>query len=215
MSRNPKSLRHLEGGTVALTSDLEITGADVSVEGVSISELRADVDELGQAGGDSIIQKTTITLTDAQIKALPTTPIALVPAPGAGKRNELILALFESAIAAAYTNIGAQSYGMFISYGLTDFGIASINISNGTGAGQAGSNALTSLLTLSARIQVIPVHCWSGVHGTTVATEDFAAGTDENAPLVLKCDNTGGNFTGGNAANTLKVTVLYAVLDVG
>jgi hypothetical protein len=45
----------------------------------------------------------------------------------------------------------------------------------------------------------------------TANAQDITSYADE--PIAIQSYNSG-NFTGGNAANTLKVTVLYTIIDV-
>src|SRR5690242_19531048 len=88
-------------------------------------------------GGSSVVQTATKTLTDAQIKALPTTPIELVAAPGSGKVIWWSMIVLRATIAGSYTNIGDRC-----SLGVES--TPSILIAND--AGGSGGNQINALL---------------------------------------------------------------------
>jgi hypothetical protein len=171
----------------------------------------------------NIVKTATVTLTDAQVKALPTTPITIVTAPGSGLRIKIIAAtIYTDFVAGAYTNINTvysdikleSGGGIWLSSAIfnddsmtTDatqmtfvFGNAyvqtlDLGIPNATSLDAAGSSGDPE---------------WSGVI-------QYQAGTDNivNHVVRLTVDNNGsGNFTGGNSANRLRVTVYYAVDSV-
>jgi hypothetical protein len=144
----------------------------------------------------------TVSLTDAQIKALPTTPITIVSAPAAGYRNKLIGASLRlTSTSGAYTNIDTAD--AYIAFFLDTVRVSSY-IYNLT----AGSvTKLTDFLG-AAHIKVadmIPLVDQAVSAMGSVATLEAEA-------LVLKVyNNAAGVLTGGNAANTLKATAYYAV----
>lgn len=140
---------------------------------------------------------TTGTLIDAQVKALPTTPVQVLASPGAGKRIMPVFAQVRiDPSAGAYTNVDATCVLKF-GYGNVSPGVM------GFGERTGFSNPLF-------------------VNGVTdVITEAFGQflPSGENADLAdSECDATLsvfiqngalGNFTGGNAANRLRYQLIY------
>lgn len=138
------------------------------------------------------ISSETVTLTDAQIKALPTTIPDVVPAQ-AGKILRFLSAhLLWDSRAGAYTNLDNDLYMVF-------------RYSAGDTVSEAAF--VGGLLETSDKTS-------SDVTAKAAGNESLLAGT-ENRALQLHVNNAAsGNFTGGNAANTLKVTVLYTIIDL-
>lgn len=165
-----------------------------------------------QISGSSsgLVQAAIVTLTDANIKALPTTDFQLVAAPGAGVRINLISADFYiNTTAAVYTNINAASWA--------SLRINSLDVSNylgdsgaplGTRLADILNSALITQLTLSPRTVVDYVNGWG-----VLPAQTQGAGSFLNQPLMLHVDNAAaGNFTGGNAANSLIINTLYTLI---
>jgi hypothetical protein len=150
------------------------------------------------AGGpveQTILSRTT-TLTDAQIKALPGTSVEVVPAPGAGMIVVPLVALLFLTRPTTYTNVDAGSSVNLVWPGVGD---ATIYI---TGPSLLGSN---------------PSFC--ALHGASFdnggSQYAFAFESVVNAALQIDAGNGAlGDFTGGGAGNSLKVQVLYSVLEV-
>ncbi len=163
------------------------------------------------------IFKASVTLTDAQIKALPNTAVTLVAAPGAGfhiilMRGYMIL----NSLAGLYTNINA----------VADIGFKSEH--NGAWHSNVIFNdpevLYGDMLTpnssvsdfLGAAHQEIVHFMQSGYADSFNTSSGFAAYDEalsgyENKGIVVGCTSGGSNFTGGNSANTLKATVWYSI----
>lgn len=154
----------------------------------------------------SIVFTKATQVTDSQMKALPTTPVELIPAPGNGNVIIPLSVVVRFFYTADYTNIHANSYiGVFpgsLNSGLLNALLESID-SGVTNFLQYGEDALATFcqprILQSAAIAafVNPV-------------ADFL-----NQPLVLTAWNdVNGDFTGGDPANLFKVTVAYMVIDL-
>lgn len=156
-----------------------------------------------------MLQKIEVTLTDAQIKALPTTGINIVAAPGAAKFIALILAYLAcDSTFGNYTNIDANA--------LIQLTIVGELVS--TRLRQAVNTNISNLLATSDKAIVALTHpqTETGVAGvdTAAPSPNYLPSLD-NGALTLGCINgAAGNFTGGNAANTMKVTVFYLIADL-
>jgi hypothetical protein len=148
------------------------------------------------------IFKRKTTLTDAQIKALPTTPVELVPAQGVGKMIKFMGGILRiDTTAGLYTNDNA--YNTFVGIFLLT---ANVNNAIYFPDLNAGDDRLCNLAPL-----VNP----DGANPTAFLVENvYAINAVENMPLTIKSTNTGGNFTGGDPANTLEVTVYYSIVDL-
>ncbi len=169
-------------------------------------EIISAANVIGGDGGGSSYLVASVELTDAQIKALPTFSsgyIELVPAPGANKVLLLAYAVLKWNITGgAYTNISADN---------------TIVIAFGDFAGYA-SNLSTIPVDDVDRITILSQPSFVDGRGSWAGFLDaYVNGVEAtnviNQPLKLASDNTG-DFTGGNAANTLKVTVYYVVVDL-
>lgn len=165
----------------------------------SLTPLTAAGDGEIETGGatEQTVLSRTVTLTNAQIKALPTTGIELVPAPGAGKMILPLDGVASFSGSSAYTNVHAD---------------ASLNVM-WTGF-NAHRWAAFSLLTFGAD-GVLPLN---SVNNSVdpIGTSDAEVPSEfDNASLKISASNPGlGDFTGGHASNTLKVTLLYTVVDL-
>jgi len=170
--------------------------------------LRALVTDM--LGGGVYLQKSVTTLTDAQIKALPTTPITLIAAPGAGYRIKVIGASYHATTSAgAYTNIDATYCAMAL-YWLGDFTQwATVGVVDDSGA---TLTRFTALLGVASTLTADLTPYLDVFSGGWAVPNVVSLSSSENKALAVAIDNDGtGALTGGNAANTLKVTVEYVI----
>jgi len=134
--------------------------------------------------GRSNILNADVQITNAQLLAIRATPINLVPAPGAGK---------------AIVVLGAQLY--FDSAGAYTVGTNDLQLEYASGADIAALIETVGFLdqaTDQARY-----------HAPAAGTQTPVANS------AVRLINSGASeFTGGNAANTLSVRVLYTIVDM-
>jgi hypothetical protein len=150
----------------------------------------------------SFIKK--VILTDDEIKALPTTAVELVPAPGAGKAiicpmiYNAGVCMFITNLAVGYSNI---TFGSQIQFAIGDG--SAIDSQFG-----GGSNFET-LLAAGNKMWAIASDYFQ-VSGQSSSVSEL-----ENKALNLAItQNTDGNFTGGDPANTIEITISYSIIDI-
>jgi len=154
----------------------------------------------GNEGGVSLLQKAEIILTDAQIKALPTIPVEIVPPPGANKVIQLVGCTFSyNTSAGAYTLPGTPGNIL-----------VAINIPPGTASLGVGYNTTGTLDTTTPQLR-------SSFWGATfidIAQNAFPSQAEVVNKNLGVYSDASADFTGGNAANTLKVTVYYTIVEL-
>jgi hypothetical protein len=204
------------------TSAAWVAVASVAGTGVTGTGLTSGLVVVG-AGGSAItvaansvvLLHSLTTLTDAQVKALPTTPVQLVATPGAGFWIKPLAVTYQTHVVGAYTNLNATYVDFhqtldtyYVSYGPVDDSTTTPALTN-----------VTALLTTVADlVQEIGQPNLAAV-GASATTQGYVqqvsqAGTGQlgNKPLMMNIDNNGsGNLTGGNASNTLKVKIYYVI----
>ena len=170
-------------------------------------------------GGTGGVSTATVRLTHAQILALPTTAIQIAPAPTA---TQLIVPMVAVAALdpwhADYTNINASSLiGVTYTSVIAEGGGVPSLLSYGDES-KVGFTGVSPLLADGANsIVTFPVR------GTVSGSLTYTNGNDAPTQpwttafvgkgLVLFVDNgVSGNFTGGNAADSLLVAVHYFVI---
>lgn len=170
-------------------------------EGSGLAGVRQASRVLATGSGVAVLQRIT-TLTDAQIKALPTTPLTIVPAVAGKIIVPIQVALQLDASAGAYTNISAGN----ANYIHWDIGGVFSNLTRNdlflNTATKRYAPLTTRVLNDAIPNAVLELYNQRVGEGSVVA-----------APLELKSLNAAGAFTGGNAANTLKVTTFYELVD--
>jgi len=153
-------------------------------------------------GGGSLLS-ATVELTDAQIKALPT-GFEIIPAPEVGKILFPIAANFVLNIAGVYTGDAASASWNLIYSTTTDYVSAFVQ----------SATILTSGLGVKSGMFLIPYSKPSADFDDASTTIPNNADRS-NLGISIKDDWNGSSpYTGGNAANTLKVTVYYVVVDL-
>lgn len=157
------------------------------------------------------IRVATIALTDAQIKALPTTPFELLPAVP-GKDYQVVSArLYLDTTAGTYTNVstvdGAQVVLQYDNGGGDYVGAAMYQEAPGT----AFSTFLSGAHKQSWRPVIGGYTDWSATNGLLTYSE----GDHINKNIVIAVSNGGsGNLTGGHPSNSLVATVLYLEIEI-
>lgn len=176
--------------------------------------LNADRIVLGGVEGARLLT-ATVTLTDAQIKALPTTPVTVVAAPASGFWVRIFSVTFSANTAAgAYTNINAAYADFSIKAGTDTLAYGPVNDSAapaltlitdllGTASRKVFNHPVASLAAPGAGAGILQ-------YVQNPVVNDYA--TVQGVAAALSMDNNGsGVLTGGNAANTMRVTVYYSV----
>jgi hypothetical protein len=173
----------------------------------------ADSYQVG-TGHLAAIYQATVTLTDAQIKALPTTPITVVPAAGAATIMSPIGGMWTANFTAgAYTNIKAAAV---IAIKCADGARASAFLPNDITITGATADLATQLLGHAGRtfINLAP-YFEADLSGSWGVLPSYNVGSGINSALQVEIDNSGsGNLTGGNSANLLRITLFYAVVPI-
>ncbi len=165
---------------------------------------------LRQLANASILPQVQVTeLNNEQIKALPTTPVVVVPAIS-GKIIIPIYGFLHKSFAVEYTNIGAASYLAFYAQG-ENYSLDTIP--------NATSAYLTDFLdngiriwTLTSRPQVKVTTGWSDNFKPAYSPDiDYI-----NTPITMLIDddNTITDLTGGDPANKLKVVISYYAVNL-
>lgn len=169
------------------------------------------------ASDSARIRVADVTLTHAQILALPTTPVALVAAPAAGWWIRPWGATYTAVIASAYTNLNTSYASLGLALGdpanYDYVGMEIVNDSTWTYTGL--TDFLTTVGTLLASIgapYLLAISAGSsGVHEyvqTSLVTRAAAEATALNLGLD---NNSSGDLTGGSAGNALRVRVYYTL----
>lgn len=213
--------------SIEMTDDSGVAGANTVIlfEGrrYYVSESLEDLLALANAGGGATevtVYQLKTTLTDAQIKALPTTPVELVPAPGAGKTIMVQSVLF-------YRPTLVALYAGYVEY--DQVCLAYATHPSGNSAINTGFSHVVTDMTITDLRDLLfqetydsPVFYDSPaqlfVDGYVPAKRLASSKTDiENKGIVYKLISGDGepvNWTGGHASNTLEITVFYSIVDL-
>lgn len=154
---------------------------------------------------DLVIHTVTVTLTDAQIKTLPTISVEVLPAPGANKIILLFGGYFVlDSRGGSYTNIANASW---------QFGFDYNKFWSSTTLVQTilGGNPDIYIMQIAGTA----LQTGTGDFAGEVLVAQSTVQLDVNTPLFLRDIYDGvTNYTGGNAANLLKVNLYYAIVDL-
>ncbi len=168
------------------------------------------------------IFQVTVPVTDAQMKALPTTPLTLLAAPGSGKRIKVLGAtLSVNQSGGAYTNVNVTYCALtignpadqWIGVLVNDSGVAS-PLSQVTKllATDTTPRIVDFLLPASVAAQATTTPAQLYVVPGALTYPGDAASNWNNAVVQLRMDNnSSGNLTGGHASNAHAVLLYYVV----
>ena len=192
-----------DNASIAAASDHQVmrrSGTSVAFGAVNLAQAAAITGTLPIANGGTgstsapLIHTATFTLTNDEIKALPTTYKELVAAPGATKILQFHWCqMMIDAGAGAYTNVDAgDEQGIAVAGGDWIVDCSDFFAWNGNGGA----------------IQLVPFQ-------STVAAGYPSVGTQQNGNQALKLIawNDPGDYTGGNAANAGRGTIAYSIWD--
>lgn len=159
-----------------------------------------------------MLHQATVLLTAAQVKALPTTSVQVVAAPGAGKILVPQVAHWHCNWVADFTNIGATAKLRLKTGGGANATMSvseDLNQVSGllAGGGPDGTNAYTPAFFKG---QVLAAPGEPDLFGTT---PDYDADIANSALVVSAVNDAAADFTGGSTS-TLRVTVAYLIVDV-
>lgn len=155
----------------------------------------------------SPVASVTKTLTNAQVLALPTTAVQILAAPGASNIVVPLHATLRLAWTADYTGIDAAST-IFLESGV---GIATARIDN------VVANSVNGLLAgggPDGTVAWLPAIAFVPASATNVVLSSWSSNYDSdvaNKAISIAATNAA-NYTGGHAANTLTVTLLYYIV---
>lgn len=150
------------------------------------------------------LSRVQLSFTDAQIKALPTvaTYQTVIAAPGANTIVVPTLTIIElNTTAGAYAGVDADAFAI-LTYG--DYVTEATTLMRRTPFAVANTYVIVLVNSMNAGDALLP----TAIEGITPARANIV-----NLPVKLVASNTA-NFTGGNAANTLRVTCYYATISL-
>lgn len=154
--------------------------------------------------------RATRLLTDAQVKGLPDSggPLTIAPAPGAGKVAVPFGGLCYLDWTANYANVNG---GCYFGFGWASSGWWASSVLYGG----ASVNARTTKLLANSADSIATFSAFNFITDDINEASALAGLTPAevaDAVIALVADNNGaGDFTGGDAANTLFVSVDYAI----
>lgn len=168
------------------------------------------------------VYRKHLQLTDAQIKTLPTTPVTLISAPASGLAVQLVgtVLLSMRASAGAYTNVNATSANITIQMAGAGPWLALGPQNDSTLATPLGRlttflGAVNRMTYLVPYAEAIQSGGGAGDWGYIQPVVDGPQTAYVATAVQLAADNNGsGNWTGGNAANTLNVVLYYTLTTV-
>jgi len=170
------------------------------------AEKEAALDAL-LAGGGSLVHQATVTLTDAQILHLSQTPAQVVAAGGA---NTIVfptrMVLYANTLAGAYAGITTDSDRLELKWIGGGNPLAAVFSSSTWGqvAGLLGNAAISF-------VDILPQMNYDAALGSLSSFADLASyNINKGIELVWQADD---ELTGGNAANTLRVSTAYMILN--
>lgn len=140
-------------------------------------------------------QRSTV-LSNAQIKALPTTAVEVLPPPAENQAYVLVSATFLGTFPVSYGSLEGQGFGEDLQIYYDGDGGGG-RVSEGTG--------LSGFFDADPDYQIL----------VTVGPGQYFPRPPLNAKFTVRVTNGGsGDFTGGNDANTMVVTIAYLVIDL-
>lgn len=191
-------------------------GADLNGKTLLLAETSASVSGGLIPATDAIqvgwILRKVITLSHTQIIALPTTPIEVIPAPGANKIiHGLGGAMISHTLAGSYTNIDVAAFLQLSCAGwpVLNYLPNDASITNGS------ATRLTDFFQGADLVHLVPAMDTEGVANWGPVPFMITLSEVINQPLQVSIDNaSAGMLTGGNAANTLQIVVYYTIIDL-
>jgi hypothetical protein len=165
------------------------------------------------ATGAGEVHTTTLVLTDTQIKALPTTGVTALSATGPNTFVKVLGVTYVlNAAAGAYTNLNGTYVDLHLELDTYYASYGPVNDSTTTPALTLITQTLGAAGSSIYEVGQPNQFAITGAPGYVLSST--VAGTGPvNKPLLVKSDNNGsGNFTGGNAANTMRVIITYIVV---
>jgi hypothetical protein len=156
-----------------------------------------------QKSGEILIKQKQLILTDAQIKALPSTPNIIIAAPGINKIILPISVVFITNIVSIYTNLNVNAAVQVSWNGSTSAGLtySYIKDSNAGMLSSTGPGFFPQVLGT--------VGDGSGTNFPPAG--DFTSFANKSF-TIEGINGVDGNWTGGNILNTLKIVLFYAIL---
>lgn len=162
------------------------------------------------------VRTKKVVLTDAQIKALPTTPVKLIPATGLGTR--LVFLFADAVLDASAGAYGGVTDGSYMSIEWTPFEIRGSNHLGDDSTTTPPLSELTDFLTngdkrrvgfvpYSQAVDLAQPNAWgNAAHGEVITV------ASENVALDIRISLAGGNLTGGDPANSLTINLFYVII---